>query len=218
MSLDPPTRLVKGTRRYDASRRREAARRRREEVLDMAERRFLADGYDATTVDSIAVGAGVSTATLYKTFGGKPGLVRALCERALRGDGTVPAEDRSDTLRDTAGVDPETVIRGWGELVAEVAPKVAPILLLLAEAAGSDPEAAALGRELDQGRRARMADHAARLADRGAFRPGVDASTARDVLWLYSAPEMFDLMVRRCGWTPERYGRFAADAMVGALL
>jgi hypothetical protein len=25
-------------------------------------------------------------------------------------------------------------------------------------------------------------------------------------------------MVRRCGWTPERYGRFAADAMVAALV
>ena len=41
---------VKTRRRYDSSGRREQARRTRELLLDTAQRRFLEDGYAATTV------------------------------------------------------------------------------------------------------------------------------------------------------------------------
>jgi hypothetical protein len=38
------------------------------------------------------------------------------------------------------------------------------------------------------------------------------------VLWSYSSPELYELLVLRRGWTPERYGNFIADAMIAALL
>lgn len=38
-----------------------------------------------------------------------------------------------------------------------------------------------------------------------------------DVLWTHSSAELYELLVRR-GWTPERYGRFVADAMIAAIL
>src|SRR3954447_26351638 len=95
-------------RRYDGSRRRDQARQRRQAVLDAAETLFFELGYAATTVVGIAARAGVSPETVYKSFGGKPGLVRALRERALLGTGAVPAEHRSDRLRDLA--DPHEVV------------------------------------------------------------------------------------------------------------
>ena len=79
-------------------------------------------------------------ATIYKTYGGKPGLVRALCERALGGVGPVPAEQRSDALQ-AGETDPRKVIEGWGRLTTEVAPRIAPLLLLLRDAADGDPAA-----------------------------------------------------------------------------
>ncbi len=44
----------------------------------------------------------------------------------------------------------------------------------------------------------------------------LDAAT--DVLWTYSSPELYELLVLRRSWSVERYGRFIADAMIAALL
>src|SRR4051794_28535108 len=116
-------------RRYDRTGRQDQARQRQQAVLDAAESLFFELGYAATTVAGIAAASGVSPETVYKYFGGKTGLVRALRGRALQGLGDVPAEQRSDRLRDLA--DPRAIVRGWAQLAAEVAPKVAPILLLV---------------------------------------------------------------------------------------
>jgi AcrR family transcriptional regulator len=50
-------------------------------IVDAAERLFVRDGFQATTIAAIAAEAGVSAETIYKTFGGKTGLVRAIRER-----------------------------------------------------------------------------------------------------------------------------------------
>src|SRR3954466_9623242 len=141
--MTPHPTAVKPRRPYDARRRQEQAARTRNRIIDAAERRFLRDGYTETTVGSIARHAGVAGQTIYKAFGGKPGVVRAIRERALEGEGPVPAEQRSDEvqLRERDGL---KIIEAWGTLTTEVAPKVAPILLLLRTATMTDAESAAL--------------------------------------------------------------------------
>jgi AcrR family transcriptional regulator len=215
--MDESASPVKGRRAYDGSRRREAALRTRAAVLDAALVRFLREGYVVTTIESIALDAGVSDATIYKTFGGKPGLVRALCERALAGEGSLPAEQRSDALQETE-VAPRAVIDGWGRLTAEVAPRIAPILLLLRDAANADRAAADLYDELDANRLARMSANARYLADGQHLRAGVRLRDARDVLWIYSSPEFFDMLVRRRQWSVRRYSQFVSDSIASALL
>jgi len=74
---------VKPRRRYDSRRRQQRALRTRIAVLETAQQLFLTRGYAATTIASLAETADVSVETIYKAFGGKPGLVRAICERAL---------------------------------------------------------------------------------------------------------------------------------------
>ncbi len=56
------------------------------------------------------------------------------------------------------------------------------------------------------------------LSHAGHLRPGITAAQAADILWTYSSPELYELLVLRRGWTAERYGRFAAHAMTAALL
>ncbi len=204
-------------RTYDASRRRDDATRRRIAVIAAAERRFLADGYAATTIATVAADAGVSVDTIYKAFGGKPGLVRALWHAALEGAGPVAAERRSDELQ-ARERDPRAVIRGWGAFTAEIAPRATPLLLLIRAAAGTDPEARALLEELDGERLRRMSANARRLRAGGHLRAGVTLAAATDVLWAYSSAELCELLVLRRGWPPARYGRFIADAMIAALL
>src|SRR5665811_2126330 len=78
--------MVMGVKRqYDSSSRQEQAQRNQKAVLDAAERRFLADGFGATTIAAVASDAGVSVETIYKRFGNKASLVAAIHERGLAG-------------------------------------------------------------------------------------------------------------------------------------
>ena len=208
---------VKQKRSYDASRRQEKARRNLVRIIDVAERLFLGNGYRITTIAAIAAEAGVSADTIYKSFGGKAGLVRAIRARALEGEGTTPAEQRSDSLQ-AREPDPRKIIRAWAALSAELAPRAAPILLLIRDAAASDLEVRALLEEMDADRLRRMTENARRLRDAGHLRAGITLTRAADMLWTYSSPELYELLVLRRGWSPERYGRFIAEAMISVLL
>jgi AcrR family transcriptional regulator len=186
-------------------------------VVDAAERLFLTDGYAATTVAGVAAAAGVSVDTIYKGFGGKPGLVRAIRDRGLEGSEAVPAEQRSDALH-SQGLTGEQIIRAWGRFVAEVAPRTAPILLLMRDAAVDDAEMRALQAESDRDRLRRMTHNARRLRAGGHLRAGVSIARAADVCWCYTAAELYELLVVRRGWSINRYSAFVTDALLAALL
>jgi AcrR family transcriptional regulator len=211
------SRSVRNPRPYDATRRRETAARTRDAILDAAERRFLTDGFAATTIATIATEAGVSQASIYKSFGGKPGLVRALTDRGLEGEGPAPAEQRSDRLQ-TDESDPHRLIRGIGRLAAEVAPRVAPLQLLLIQAARADEEMATLWNQISAQRMTRMRHNAQALARRGFLREDISVSQAAETMWVYSSPELYQLLIIDLGWTAEQFGAFVADALEGALL
>lgn len=206
----------KSRRNYDASARRQRALQQRHAALERAKDLFLARGYAATTVEDIASAAGVSAATVYKTYGGKAGLVRQLCEVALAGSGTVHAHDRSDALRHTR--DARALLAGWGALLAEVSPRFSPLLLLLRSAAETDHDAAKLLAELDQDRLERMTENATFLSDAGFLRHGVSVEAARDVLWFCSSAEFYELLVVRRRWSPDQMGHLATQTMIAALL
>ena len=215
--MGPPHTTVKGRRPYDATRRRERARQTQERIVRIAEERFLTDGYATTSVAEIAEAAGVSVDTIYKTFGGKAGLIRAIHERALAGRGPVHAEQRSERLQ-AEEKDPRKIIAGWGRFVTEIAPRGMPILLLVRNAAATDPELATLLEEINEARHHRMTDNARRLHAAGHLRRGVTVQAAADILWTYSSAELYELLVLRRGMSLNRYGRFVADAMAAALL
>jgi AcrR family transcriptional regulator len=157
----------------------------------------------------------VSVETVYKTFGGKPGLVRAIVQQALAGSGPIPAETRSDAIQ-RAEADPRVIIRGWGVLTTEVAPLIAPVLLLLRAAAVSDPTMAALFEEISDQRLTRMTHNAESIARH--LRPGLSVKQAGVILWTYSSPEIYELLVIGQSWGLKHYGLFVADAIAAALL
>lgn len=217
MTMEQNPLAVNTRRRYDSSGRRERARQTRDQVTDTARELFLSRGYADTTVAAIAAAAHVSVETIYKGFGGKPGLVRAIVERALAGEGPVPAEQRSDHIRDTEP-DPRRILAAWGDLTAELSPHVAPILTLARDAAATDPDMAATLEQISAARLERMTVNAQGLASAGHLRPGVTVDHAADLMWAYCSPELYDLLVLRRGWPAERYGQFIAQALIAALL
>lgn len=208
---------VKPVRHYDSRGRREQARRTRTRILRAAQRLFLADGYAGTTIAAIALTAEVSSETVYKAFGNKPGVVRAIHARALAGEGRIRTARQSDEMRARES-DPRTIIHNWGTFATQVMPRVAPILLLVRSAAASAPELAALWEELEDQRLERMTENARHLLDRGHLREGCTLEEARDVLWAYTSPELYERLVLRQGWPIDRYGRFISAGIIATIL
>lgn len=208
---------VKASRNYDSSRRREQAQQNRDAILEAARRLFLANGYAATKISTIAAEAGVSVETVYKAFGNKPGLVQAIADAALAGPDLVPTIRRSDEMG-AQETDPYAIVQRWATFASEVFPRLAPVILLIRAAAASSPEMTDLLTRLDTERHDRM-DHQARLLhDRGHLRPDVDVAQARDVMWAYTDPALYELLVLRQTWPLERFRAFLATALTAALL
>ncbi|HEV8163816.1 MAG TPA: TetR/AcrR family transcriptional regulator, partial [Actinomycetota bacterium] len=208
---------VKPRRRYDSSGRQAQARRNREAILDAAQRQFLDGGYAATTIAAVAAEAGVSVETIYKAFGGKPGLVRAIYDRGLVGREPVPAYQRADQMRERE-TDPRTIMRNWAAIATEVSTVVSPIERLVRAAAATDPDMAALLQAHHDTRERRARHHARFLKRRGYLREGVSLAQATDILWTCTSDELYDLLVTQRGWAPPRYARWLADYMIAALL
>jgi len=206
---------VKG-RRYDASGRRRASAQRRLVVVGQARRLFLEHGFGGTTVAAVAQAAGVSVETIYKAFGGKAGLVRAVWEQALEGGGPVPAEERSDAVSAVAD-DPQEVVATWARLSAEVGERAAPVLALVRAAAAADPEAAALLAEIDAGRLARMRHNADALARRGHLRPGLSVERAAQLMVAISG-SLHDPLVGDAGWSAVEYAEVVERLLTAGLL
>ena len=206
---------VKG-RRYDASGRRRASAQRRLVVVEQARRLFLEHGFGGTTVAAVAQAAGVSVETIYKAFGGKAGLVRAVWEQALEGGGPVPAEERSDAVSAVAD-DPQEVVATWARLSAEVGERAAPVLALVRAAAAADPEAAALLAEIDAGRLARMRHNADALARRGHLRPGLSVERAAQLMVAISG-SLHDPLVGDAGWSAVEYAEVVERLLTAGLL
>ena len=208
---------VKPKRRYDSTGRQAQARRNRQAILDAAQRQFLEGGYAATTIAAVAAEAGVSVETVYKAFGGKPGLVRAIYDRGLVGPEPVPAYRRADEMRERE-TDPRAIMRNWGTIASEVSSVVSPIERLVRAAAASDHDMAALLQAHNDLRERRARHHARFLKERGYLREGVSVAQATDILWTCTSDELYDLLVTQRGWSPPRYARFLADFMINALL
>jgi AcrR family transcriptional regulator len=180
---------------------------------------FLERGYAATTMPAVAATAGVSVQSVYKAFGNKPALLKAVFDVAIAGDDEpVPVLQRAALGRVRDEPDPRRKLQLYGEFVAEVTPRHVPIQLLARAAAAIDPEAAGVWEQLQAERLAGMTLFARALDAEGHLRPGVSVEEARDLLWTCNSPESYDLLVLQRGWTPRRYGRWLADTLTAALL
>lgn len=208
---------VNPRRSYRSPVRAAQAQRTRDRILTTAEQLFLERGYRPTTIAAIATEAAVSVDAIYKGFGGKPGLVRAIYDRGLKGIGPIPAYQRSDEMREREK-DPVTIMRRWGELTAEVASTLTPIRLLMRAAAADDAEIAAVLEESNADRLKRMRQNARFLEQRGYLREGIDAKQATEILWTCSSAELYELFVLQRGWSSRRFARFVSDLMISSLL
>jgi hypothetical protein len=72
--------------------------------------------------------------------------------------------------------------------------------------------------EMDAQRLERMTNNARNLAAAGHLRDDVTVEMAGEIMWIYSSPELYELLVLTRGWALRRYAAFIVDAMIAALL
>ena len=77
---------------------------------------------------------------------------------------------------------------------------------------------ASLQAEMDDQRLDRMTHNARSLAEAGHLRNDITVVDAGEIMWTYSSPQLYELLVVIRGWSLERYSTFIADAMIAALL
>ncbi|HEX8498411.1 MAG TPA: TetR/AcrR family transcriptional regulator [Actinomycetales bacterium] len=208
---------VKGRRVYDASRRRKQAAESRAAVLDAARLMLLADGYARTSIPAVAAAAGVSPEFVYKNVGRKPALLAAVLDVAVGGDDAPVAMAQRAAITQLRELSaPRDVLEGYLDVMVQVQVRVAPLLMLAAQSA--DPDAAGLTAKADAERLAGMTGLAHHLHRLGGLLPGLAVDRTRDLLWTCTAPQLYDLLVTRRGWSLEDYRRHVRDVLVHVLL
>jgi AcrR family transcriptional regulator len=210
---------VKKPRRYDTSRRAAQAAETRGLVLAAARALFVEQGYRATTVSQIAGRAGVAVDTVYASVGRKPQVLRELVETSLSGtDQTVPAEERDYVQQVRAAPGAQAKITIYAHAIAQIHPRLAPVFLALRDAAGTEPECAALWKSIAERRAANMRLFAADLRATGELRADLSDDEVADIVWSMNAVEYWVLLVGEREWSPQRFGEWLADAWTRLLL
>jgi AcrR family transcriptional regulator len=212
---------VKGKRRYDSSRRRAQAEQTRLDILAAAQALFAEHGYAATTVAQVARAANVVVETVYRAYGSKAKLFRAVVAAAVAGGGERARVDPEDRPAIRAVIEEPDPVRKFA-LYASTQPGIhrrsGPLLRALDAAAATDPTLAELARQIEQERHHGMRRLAAHLADTGHLRPGLTPTQAADILWTINSLAVHDLLILGRDWPPERYRNWLADTLARLLL
>ncbi|HEX2129636.1 MAG TPA: helix-turn-helix domain-containing protein [Solirubrobacterales bacterium] len=212
-------RSVKGKRRYDSSRRRAQAAETREEILAAAQRLFEEQGYAGTTMAAIASEAGVALKTVYIAFETKSGLLRALWNRLLRGDrDEVPVAEQPWYREMLDEPDPERQLRLNARNARAAKVRMGAILEVIRSAALAEPELAALWARIEDDFYENQRRVIASVAEKGALTRGLDISSGTDILWTLNHPSVWQLLVRKRGWSPDRFEKWLADSFCQQLL
>ena len=203
-------------RSYNSERRREAASRNRDAVLTACRELLFQDGFHATTVRAVAERAGVSVETVYKTFGGKPGLVKALWDITLAGDDEpVPMADRPQMQEILRTSELGAKLRLYAAFVRGIHERITPLFTLLTQAG---PE---VGEVLETGERERLTGVTAfitHLGEAGALSQRADPAHLADALWALAGPQLYTQLTAGRGWSPDTYQEWLAATLTATLL
>lgn len=199
--------------------RAEKARQTRRKILEAARELFLERGYGATALQDIADRAGYSVQTIYFTFGNKRTVLKELGDVTIAGDDEpVPTMDRA-WFR--AAVEAETA----GELLRHtvhgargILERVAPLAEVMRTAATIEPEISRLWNSDADPRFTVYATAARALVAKPDARAGLSAEQATDEMFALLSPELYLLLVRDRGWSPERWEEWARELLRTQLL
>jgi AcrR family transcriptional regulator len=200
--------MAERKRAYASDLRAEQARRTRRQIVAAGGRLFAEQGYAVTTVDAIALAAGVSRKTVFTAVGGKSVILKLAHDWAIVGDDEpVGLEERASLQAMRAMTDPVGLLEKYVDHLVVTHERLAPIHCAMRNAADADPEAAALFEETKQQRLTGMGHFAAHLEELG-LRPGLSRRRATDLLFHLIDPSHYQTLVIERGWSLAAYRGF----------
>ena len=206
-------------RQYTSTLRANQASGTRALVIAAAARLFAQRGYVATSIDDVAAEAGVGRATVFAAVGGKAALLKTAFDVAIVGDDErIALPDRPENRRIIEDPDPRRILEGYAALLTTIGGRLAGINDALHGAAGADPEARALWQKSRDDRHMGARHVVAALQARGPLKPGLNAQSAADLLWLLNDPGLYHQLVNQRRWAPARYRAWLAETMLAQLL
>ena len=205
-------------RSYDASGRRAQARARRLAVVLAARELFEREGFRATTMTAIAAHAGVSPESIYKAFGTKAALAKAVFDLVVAGDDEpVPVAERPAMQAMREEPDVRRKIAMFIDGLAHRQASSATVQILIRDGRHVDESLVPVWQALsDEGLKG-MTVLAKHFLETGQLREDVDLHEVRDLLWNYLAIDAFERLVLLRGWTHERYTRWLTRAVIDAI-
>jgi len=212
---------VKTRRRYTSPRRQEQAAQTRRDLLAGAAILFRQRGYAATSMPLIATEVGLAVETIYRAFGSKAGLFKAVVEAAVAGGAEradTPVEDRPAIKALIGEADPRRQIAMYAATQPGIHRRSGPLLRALRGAAATDPELAQLWDQIEASRLVGQGRFTGMLAERGGLRDGLSVEAARDLTWTLCSLAVHDLLVIDRSWSSERYQAWLTEALRRELL
>ena len=195
---------VNRTRRYDSTWRKEQARASQRAILGAARDLFVAQGYPRTTMNDVALKAGVSVETVYGAFGNKVTLLHRVWDVTIGGDDQdIAYHDRPEVriLSDEPNLERRFALQA--ALFTATARRIVPFLLALQGAAGAEPAAAEMLAEIQRQRLAGIGVMAKAAAATGQL--AVSEQQCRDVVWATTDGALWQRLVKERGWPDQQF-------------
>lgn len=206
-------------RSYDNSGRLDQARASRRRVLEAAHDLLVVEGFGGMRLAEVARRAGVSVETVYKQFGNKGGLLKAVYDVRLAGDDQpIPIGERPAYTAIWSQPDPREKIRAYTALARELAERSGQLVAIVFASRGANPDIEQFAQTIEQERLHGATAFVTHLAEAQALRPGLDSDQARDLLWMLISPEVHTLLIDRRGWSYAAFQAWLDHAVADALL
>ena len=201
-------------RGYDNSRRLAQVRATRLKVIEAAKRLFIEHGYPATTIEAIADAADVALPTLYRLFGSKRALLKAVLDVSFGGDDEpIAFGDRPEQQEALAESDPISLVASFARICRLFMERSSEMFHILSTAAQVDPEIAGLENEIRRQRHTGQARIVAAIAARNALDPELSLSEAEDMTYAALSPEVHRILTIERRWTAEQYESWLARVL-----
>jgi AcrR family transcriptional regulator len=178
---------------------------------------FERDGFRPTTIAAIAERAGVSAESVYKSFGTKAAVAKAVFDLVIAGDDEpVPVAGRPavQAVRDEPDV--RRKIEMFVEGLAQRQACSARVQILIRDGRHVDDSLGPIWTMLNDEALTGMTMLGRHLLETGQLRDGIDLDEVRDVLWNYLAIDSYERLVLTQGWLLEQYSRWLASAIISA--
>jgi AcrR family transcriptional regulator len=194
------------------ARQRQAADTRRR-IVDAAGRLLKSEGYAGMTIEAIAKRAEVSAPSVYAIFRSKTGILIALLDQLTFG------KDYEEVVRKAVSAgDPATRLRLAAGVARQIRGTQSAAFDLMRSAGVVAPELAKLAQQRERLRYEKEKGVINFLRDSGNLRAGLTHKKARDVFWMLTGGDVYRMLVRERGWSPQQYQDWLGETLVELLL